>query len=140
MDPRPECGGGDGFASAAPIHDGAHGAYLLSKLMKRLEYLAIAATTSGELWGCLDARVEVDRSTPTGERVTPEPIARSGVPQDICAEDVGDIVIIEIVDPAFGVNWDPVEVSGQYGELTEDSVVVGLEGHGAARTYPLGIL
>ncbi|MFB6360981.1 MAG: DUF3179 domain-containing (seleno)protein, partial [Halobacteriales archaeon] len=55
-------------------------------------------------------------------------------------EDVRDIDIIEIVDPAFGRDWDGLEVGGQYGDLTDDAVVVGVERAGAARAYPLDIL
>lgn len=108
--------------------------------MKRRDYLAVSAALAGGLAGCLGAQVEADRTSPSREQVTAEPIARSGVPQNICEEDVRDIDIIEIVEPAFGQNWDGIEVGGQYGELTDDAVVVGVERNGAARAYPLDIL
>ncbi len=108
--------------------------------MKRRDYLAASTALVGGLSGCLGAQVTADRSTPTREQFTAEPVARSGVPQNVCEEDVRDIDIIEIVDPAFGRDWDGLEVGGQYGELTDDSVVVGVERDGAARAYPLDIL
>jgi hypothetical protein len=108
--------------------------------MKRRDYLAASAALVGGLAGCLGAQVTADRSTPTREQFTAEPVARSGVPQNICEEDVRDIDIIEIVDPAFGRDWDGLRVGGQYGELTDDSVVVGVERDGAAQAYPLDIL
>lgn len=108
--------------------------------MKRRTYLAGTAALAGGPSGCLDARFGVGEATPTRTPFPAEPVARSGVPQDICEEEVRDIDIIEIVEPAFGENWDGLDVEGQYGELTDDDVVIGVERAGRSRAYPLSIL
>lgn len=108
--------------------------------MRRRDYLAAGAGFLGGLTGCVGAPDNASPSTPTRESFEAEPIAQSGVPQDICQEPVRDIDIVEIVDPAFGPNWDGIEVGGQYGELEDEDVVVGVERDGRARAYPLAIL
>lgn len=108
--------------------------------MKRRAYLAAATALAGGVSGCLGARFGADEPTPTRTPFPAEPVARSGVPQDICEEAVRDIDIIEIVDPAFGEDWDGLDVGGQYGELADDDVVIGVERDGRTRAYPLSIL
>lgn len=108
--------------------------------MRRPDYLAAAAAVAGGLSGCVGAPVDASTATATPERVEAEPIARSGVPQDICQEPVRDIDIVEIVEPAFGPDWNDLDVGGQYGELTEDDVIIGVERDGRVRAYPLAVL
>lgn len=107
--------------------------------MHRRTYLAAGAALLGSLTGCTGSP-EGAEPTATATPRPAEPIARSGVPQDICEAPVRDIDIIEVVEPAFGPDWDGLDVDGQYNELTEDTVVVGVEHDGAARAYPLSIL
>lgn len=45
-----------------------------------------------------------------------------------------------IVEPAFGPDWDRVEVDGEPVSLPEDAPVVGVVREGVARAYPLRIL
>ena len=108
--------------------------------MRRRDYRAAAAGLGAGLAGCTDASGRAEPSTPTSTPFPAEPVARSGVPQTICEEEVKDIDINEIVEPAFGPDWEGVDVGGQYGELADDDVVVGVERDGAARAYPLAIL
>ncbi|NIS32649.1 MAG: DUF3179 domain-containing protein, partial [Actinobacteria bacterium] len=109
--------------------------------MRRRDLLAGAAGLAGGLTGCLGAPVAgLPADTPTRTPFAAEPIARSGVPQDVCQEEVQDIDIIEIVDPAFGPDWSGLDVPGQYGELEADDVIVGVERDGRHRAYPLAIL
>ncbi|MDZ7701358.1 MAG: DUF3179 domain-containing (seleno)protein [Halobacteriales archaeon] len=108
--------------------------------MNRREYLAAAAALTGGLAGCAGSPAGAATTSPTATPRPAEPVARSGVPQNVCEEPVRDIDIIEIVDPAFGPDWGDVEVGGQYGELTDEDVIVGVERDGSARAYPLAIL
>lgn len=104
--------------------------------MDRRTYLA---ALMGGLAGCgrFPDRAE---STATSTPRTAEPLARSGVPQDICEEPVRDIDIIEVVEPAFGPDWAGLDVGDQYADLSDDTVVVGVERGGGTRAYPLSLL
>lgn len=108
--------------------------------MNRRELLTGAAGMTSVLTGCVGARINRAGSTSTPTPYPAEPIARSGIPQTICQEDVRDIGIVEIVEPAFGPDWTGIDAGGQYGELTDDDVVVGIERDGTTRAYPLAIL
>lgn len=108
--------------------------------MNRRDWLTAAAAVASGISGCIGLRTESSRSTSTDTPYPAEPIAESGFPPNICQEDVRDIDIIEIVEPAFGPNWEGFEVGGQYGELTDDDVVIGVEREGAHRAYPLAVL
>lgn len=107
--------------------------------MHRRTYLATGVGLLGSLTGCTGSSDEAEPTVTVTPRPA-EPIARSGVPQDICEEPVRDIDIIEVVDPAFGPNWDGLDVGGQYDGLSEDAVVIGVERDGRARAYPLSVL
>lgn len=108
--------------------------------MKRRAYLAASAALASGLAGCAGVGADPARPSPDRPMATAEPLARSGVPQDVCEEDVRDIGIVEIVDPAFGRDWAGIDAGGQYGELADDTVVVGVERAGTARAYPLSVL
>lgn len=108
--------------------------------MRRREFVTTVAAITGNLSGCTDAEFGASDPTPTRTPYPAEPVARSGIPQDICEEEVRDISIVEIVEPAFGRNWDGLDVGDQYGELTDEDVVVGVERAGTSRAYPLAIL
>lgn len=107
--------------------------------MNRRTVLATGAGMLGSLAGCTGSGGRSE-PTPTATHRPAEPLARSGVPQDICEESVRDIDIIEVVEPAFGPDWAGLEIGGQYGELTDETVVIGVERDGRARAYPLSIL
>lgn len=102
----------------------------------------------------------------TATSVGTVPLARHGVPQTICAEEIfDDPGIYAVTDPVFGSNWRGVEVPERYrgpvgtdtataggetgagsgdrqagGRLAPDQTVVGIAGDGRARAYPLSVL
>ncbi|MEF8851192.1 MAG: DUF3179 domain-containing (seleno)protein [Haloarculaceae archaeon] len=106
-------------------------------------------------------------ASPTATPVGTVPLARHGVPQTICSEDVfDDPGIYAVTDPVFGSNWRDVEVPERYrgpvetstsnatarpadgsanrgaegSGLAPDQTVVGIAGDGRARAYPLSVL
>lgn len=82
-----------------------------------------------------------------GERTATPPLARRGVPAEICEKEQqrpGPDGIYAVVDPAFAPDWSDVNIPDQYqlgdSGIPDDGIVVGLEHDGAARAYPLVIL
>ncbi|WP_338728996.1 DUF3179 domain-containing protein [Haladaptatus sp. DJG-WS-42] len=113
--------------------------------MNRRRYLAVATAGLIGLAGCVSGGggSQTPTSSPTPEGLTlpvPDEELNRGAPKD---------AIPAIVDPAFGENWDNIEVIrrnsivGEYTErprLTPDDRVIGVERNGEARAYPLKIL
>lgn len=109
--------------------------------MKRRAYVTAVGGGIVTLSGCIGTNDETAGLTPTERPVETEPVARSGIPPTICEESVvADPGIYAIIDPAFGRTWDDVSVRPKFGELTAETVVVGVERNGVARAYPLRIL
>lgn len=109
--------------------------------MRRRVFLATGTAFAGGLAGCSGVGADPAEPTPTRTTFTAESIARSGVPQTVCEEEVvEDPGIYAVVEPAFGPDWAGISVGKPYGELTDDEVVVGVERGGVARAYPLSIL
>lgn len=109
--------------------------------MKRRAYLTATAALVSGFSGCIGARVNARDPIPSPVAVEPEPIARSGIPPTICEEEViADPGIYAVVEPAFGPDWNDLPVAPQYGDLTDETAVVGVERSDYARAYPLRIL
>lgn len=113
---------------------------------------ALAAGGLAGLAGCStlsagDGDTEQPTATPTERPPTrttsePTPLAEHGFPPTICsAEIVPDFGIEAIDDPQFATDWSAVpDPRPEYGTLAADSTVIGVEGAGEARAYPLGLL
>lgn len=117
---------------------------LLSALVGGLSGCSGAEPGTGDRPSQTATVTTADRPAPTTD---PELLARLGDPSDVCeAGVVEDFGIRDIVDPAFGADWDGYEIDPRYtregtGEgLTDDAVVVGREGGGRARAYPVSVL
>jgi hypothetical protein len=137
--------------------------------MNRRELLAaLAASTSGvagcnvrEVGGSEDATSaspEARPTTVTAESTDTTPgssptvvetpsIASLGFPETICsAEVLSEFHIRAIVDPAFGPDWDGVEVADRYSlgfegpGLADDAPVVGVVRDGRSRAYPVSVV
>lgn len=88
-----------------------------------------------------------DESEPDGSdraAVDDTTLAERGFPATICEEEPMDEPgIYAIDDPAVDDNWDGLDVEDRYGDegqLTDDSVVIGVERDGEVRAYPLSIV
>ncbi len=126
--------------------------------MNRRDFLATLGIAGAALSGCLDAPTragetgpsapgtDTGTSTPgeTASRTTDPgvaPVARHGLPGDICSEERGDDPGIYAVDePAFGEDWSDRSFADRYGRLEDDTPVVGIERDGDARAYPVPVL
>lgn len=113
--------------------------------MDRRGFLGAVAGVSG-LAGCTGVVDTVrDTATPTSSPTASAPptLAEQGFPASICEQDVVDIGIYAVEDPAFAPDWSDVDVADRYatdGRLTEDAVVVGVAGDDRGRAYPLSVL
>ena len=107
--------------------------------VKRRAFLAggSAAVTVGTA-GCL-----VGYREEGSERTEYPGIAGYGYPSTICEEGLRPDAVRAVDDPAFGPDWDGIDLPDGYrrdGGLTDDRVVVGVERAGTARAYPLSVL
>lgn len=110
--------------------------------MKRREFLASLATGTASLAGCAESRVS-NESTPSSPATAAIPLARHGTPPDICEQNLLDVGIYAIDEPAFAPNWSDREIDGRYapgGHLTDDMAVIGLKHGGRPRAYPVSVL
>lgn len=115
--------------------------------MDRRTYLSSLAVGAASLTaGCVGARVEAP--DPSTRRSTPTPGARLDnvdlpVPESELVAALHS-VIPAIVVPAFAEDWSEVEIevgSETYEPRLQPSTpVIGVERHGLARAYPLGVL
>jgi hypothetical protein len=74
-------------------------------------------------------------------------LAETGSPADICEASITeDFSIVEIAEPAFGVDWSGYDVDARYlrggsdGRLVAAATVVGRVHDGHARAYPVSVL
>jgi hypothetical protein len=115
--------------------------------MNRRAYLAsVASGVASQAAGCVGARISSSAVDTPAETATPGdrldgvdlPVPESELVQAIHS------VIPAIVEPAFADDWSGVEirVGGEVvrPRLTATTPVVGVERHGAARAYPLGVM
>ncbi|MDZ7701886.1 MAG: DUF3179 domain-containing (seleno)protein [Halobacteriales archaeon] len=115
--------------------------------MDRRAYLATLASGAGALAaGCVGARVaESSDPTPTAARTPRRRLAdvELPVPETELTQAIHSI-IPAIVEPAFARDWSGLEIgsgSRTYKpRLRAETPVVGVERHGVARAYPLGVL
>ncbi|WP_442905089.1 DUF3179 domain-containing protein [Haladaptatus sp. ZSTT2] len=112
--------------------------------MNRRRYLTIATASLVGLAGCTSG----DSGSPTQPTQTPEGFTLP-VPEAELNRGAPKDAIPAIVDPAFGADWEDVELPvrsrlvGDYTarpRLSPDDRVIGVERNGKARAYPLKIL
>jgi hypothetical protein len=130
--------------------------------MNRRAILAALAASAGALAGCnatsgdsgesLSTEAPAQSPTTTDSSGSPTTagtlgLAELGFPDTICsAEVLPEFHIRAIVDPAFGPDWDDVDVADQYfvgfegPGLSDDAPVVGVTRGGRARAYPVAVV
>lgn len=107
--------------------------------MQRRELLSLAAAAATA--GCTAGYTRWDRSADgsSGTEPTPIPLARQGLPADICEEDLKPEGFLAIDEPAFGSPAEWPDDPDDYRPLTEDTTIIGLTVDGRARAYPMNM-
>lgn len=113
------------------------------RLFDRRQVLSgIAASGFIGLSGCVGGP-DSERSSTATSRFTPFAaglLVKHGNPPKLCAQEIVELNIIAIAEPAFAADWQGVEIADKYGELTPESAVVGVVRNGTARAYPVAVL
>lgn len=107
----------------------------------RRAFLSLLAT--GTLAGCTVGYVGSEHGETAGDaRTDPEvaSVVELGIPSTVCSEEIDPGGIRPVIDPAFGPNWDGLEFDAKYGDLDDESVVIGLTDGDRARAYPIDVL
>lgn len=106
--------------------------------MRRRQLLATIGAAG--LAGCTAPQADPSSSgsTPTEDSSS---LAELGIPPTICeTEPMADPGMYATDAPATAPDWNGVDVDDRYGDLADDTVVIGVERDGAARAYPLPVV